>query len=120
MLNPQNASVTDSNIAINNSVFNDIRGDQNNYYIDHGKANKLCDPPTEPSILHVGRPDERLTIGAWISPLNFKATQLDVFQKRAPNTGQWLLESLEFNSWLVGVSETLWCPGIREMLSPTR
>jgi hypothetical protein len=118
MLNPQN--VSESNIAINNSVFNDIRGDQNNYYIDHGKAKELCDLRTEPSILHVARPDERLTIGAWISPLNFKATQLDVFQKRAPNTGQWLLESPEFNSWLVGGSETLWCPGIREMPSRSR
>jgi hypothetical protein len=61
--------------------------------------------------------DERVTIGAWISALNFKATQQDIFQKRAPGTGQWLLESREFNAWLVGSSEFLWCRGIRELPS---
>lgn len=110
-----------SNIAISNSVLNDFKGNQNNYhiYVDHGKA-KLSNPHSEHSVLHpiAGYHDERLKIAAWISPLNFKATQLDVFQKRAPDTGQWLLESRQFNAWLAGSSETLWCPGIREMHFP--
>jgi hypothetical protein len=108
-----------SDIAINNCVLNDIKGNQINYY-NHGKAKKLRDPRSEHSDLHpiAGSHDDRLKIAAWISPLNFKATQLDMFQKRAPNTGQWLLNSSEFNAWLVGSSETLWSPGIREIPLP--
>ena len=56
----------------------------------------------------------------WLSPLNFFATQADVYRRRQAGTGQWLLESQEFKDWLNGTKETLWCPGIRksQTLSP--
>ena len=57
---------------------------------------------------------ERAVIADWLSPLNFKVTQSDVLKQRADGTGQWLLESPEFQAWLSGLSESMWCPGIRE------
>jgi len=62
----------------------------------------------------------RQKILAWFSSLNFFPTQNDIYGKHHKGTGQWLLESQEFNDWLNGIKESLWCPGIREfqILSP--
>lgn len=60
----------------------------------------------------------RRTIGDWLSPLNFKMTQIDIFRQRTDGTGLWLLESDEFQTWLTSLeSETLWCPGNRKICS---
>jgi hypothetical protein len=58
---------------------------------------------------------EHKTITEWLTPLNFKATQRDVFEQQTEGTGQWLLASHEFQTWLSGESRTLWCYGMREM-----
>ena len=63
-------------------------------------------------------PDECQVIADWLSPLNFKVTQRDIFKQRTEGTGNWLLDSPEFTAWLAGVSKTLWCFGMREILSP--
>ncbi|KAI9768838.1 MAG: hypothetical protein M1840_004652 [Geoglossum simile] len=55
---------------------------------------------------------ERRIIVEWLSPLNFKATQSEVFSQRQDGTGQWLLESEKFKDWVDGTKEGLWCPGI--------
>ncbi|KIM82512.1 hypothetical protein PILCRDRAFT_70744, partial [Piloderma croceum F 1598] len=55
---------------------------------------------------------ERRTISNWLSPLNFKITQSDVLNKRTEGTGEWLLNSSEFRTWLSGDSKELWCPGM--------
>ena len=70
--------------------------------------------------MSAGFHDERRVIADWLSPLNFKAKQMDVIAKRAEGTGQWLLESEEFKTWLDGTSETLWCSGLREAPSLDR
>ena len=51
---------------------------------------------------------------AWLSPLNFRIKQNDVFRAYHPGTGRWLLQSTEFQDWLDGGTKTIWCPGIRE------
>ena len=51
---------------------------------------------------------------AWLSPLNFRIKQNDVFRACHPGTGRWLLQSTEFQDWLDGGTKTIWCPGIRE------
>ncbi len=61
---------------------------------------------------------ERRAIAEWLSSLNFKVTQSDVFKNRQEGTGQWLLNSKDFKHWVSGTQETLWCPGIREIPSP--
>lgn len=56
---------------------------------------------------------ECLDIMAWLSPLDFLKKQNDVFVKHQEGTGEWILDSKEFNDWLLGSGTTLWCPGIR-------
>lgn len=56
---------------------------------------------------------ERQTIIDWLSPLNFSMTQNDIFNRRQEGTGEELLKSSEFQSWLSTSGDTLWCPGIR-------
>ncbi|KAL9023013.1 MAG: hypothetical protein Q9196_007429 [Gyalolechia fulgens] len=48
----------------------------------------------------------------WFSPLNFFRTQQDTIARREEGTGQWLLDSSEFQRWLSGADPTLCCPGI--------
>jgi hypothetical protein len=55
----------------------------------------------------------RRAIVEWLSPLNFFATQDDIFSRGQKGTGQWLLESSEFRDWFSGSRKILWCPGIR-------
>ena len=50
----------------------------------------------------------------WLSPLEFFSKQSDALSRRQEGTGQWLLESIEFRSWLNTAKRVLWCPGIRE------
>jgi hypothetical protein len=57
---------------------------------------------------------ERRVIADWLSPLNFKARQSEVFSRRQEGSGQWLLKSQEFKDWVDGTQMGLWCPGIRE------
>ena len=57
---------------------------------------------------------ERREIVNWLSPLNFKAVHGEILQIGQEGTGQWALESEEFQSWRNGSKEFLWCRGIRE------
>ncbi|KAF5589386.1 transient receptor potential channel pyrexia [Fusarium pseudocircinatum] len=48
----------------------------------------------------------------WISPVDYAPQQSDIFSRREPGTGEWLLESDEYNTWVKGDKRTLFCPGI--------
>ncbi|CAH0038071.1 unnamed protein product [Clonostachys solani] len=48
----------------------------------------------------------------WLTTVNYGATQSDYFKLWQPGTGEWFLESEEFQSWLAGTNQTLFCPGI--------
>jgi Cdc6-like AAA superfamily ATPase len=48
----------------------------------------------------------------WISSANYSSQQSDFISRREPGTGQWFLDTAEFNKWLVEPSQTLFCPGI--------
>lgn len=58
--------------------------------------------------------EKRQSIAKWLSSLNFKSRQRDVFSRREEGTRKWLLDSPEFKAWLDEPGQTLWCPGIRE------
>ena len=57
---------------------------------------------------------ERQRAIAWLSPLSqsFANQQSDTLSKRQPGTGNWLLETMEFKSWLHGEGRILWCYGL--------
>lgn len=48
----------------------------------------------------------------WITPVNYAPQQNDFITRRQPGTGQWLLDSVEFQKWLKTKQRTLFCPGI--------
>ncbi|EPS40260.1 hypothetical protein H072_5924 [Dactylellina haptotyla CBS 200.50] len=56
--------------------------------------------------------DEDLKILKWLAPIDHGAQQADYIKLRQMGTGKWLLDSEEFQSWLNGTRQTLFCPGI--------
>jgi len=56
--------------------------------------------------------DERSTILNWLTSTDYALQQSDFISRRQAGTGQWLLESTEFENWLQTDKQTLFCPGI--------
>ncbi|RFU33238.1 hypothetical protein B7463_g3094, partial [Scytalidium lignicola] len=48
----------------------------------------------------------------WITTINYAPQQTDFITRRQIGTGQWLLDSVEFQEWLNTKQRTLFCPGI--------
>lgn len=48
----------------------------------------------------------------WLSPTDYSTQQADFIRRRQEGTGQWLLKSKEFVTWLDDTGKTLFCPGI--------
>jgi hypothetical protein len=59
--------------------------------------------------------DEGRRILNWLSKSNFWANQLDYFARAENGTGEWLLDSPEFKSWVEGDKRFLWCCGGRKI-----
>ncbi|EGO03310.1 hypothetical protein SERLA73DRAFT_149665 [Serpula lacrymans var. lacrymans S7.3] len=76
------------------SMFNNVRGQQiNNYY------NKDTEK-------------ERRELADWLTPLNFRQTQSNIYGNRREGTGDWVLDNEVFKEWQTGCAKTMWCPGI--------
>lgn len=58
------------------------------------------------------RHEENQAIVDWLSPIDYAPQQNDFISRRETGTGQWLLDSHEFNLWLSKSNLTLFCPGI--------
>ena len=56
--------------------------------------------------------DEENAILEWLTPVNYGLQHSNHFKKRQSGTGQWLLDSNEFQEWVVHDRRTLFCPGI--------
>src|SRR3954467_1739118 len=52
-----------------------------------------------------------LKILDWLAK-DYGSQQTDYIKLRQPGTGQWLLNSSEFQTWLKTDNQTLFCPGI--------
>ncbi|KAI0428933.1 ankyrin repeat-containing domain protein [Xylaria sp. FL1042] len=55
---------------------------------------------------------ERQIILDWITPIDYTSQQSDFINRRQVGTGEWLLGSAEFRSWIQDENQTLFCPGI--------
>jgi hypothetical protein len=63
--------------------------------------------------LHQAQDDQqRQTVLDWLTPINYASQQNDFITRRQEGTGQWLLNSEEFQTWLNIDKQTLFCPGI--------
>ena len=50
----------------------------------------------------------------WLSPLDLRQKQQDVYTDRQPGTGEWFLGSEDCKAWKEGEADVLWCYGIPE------
>lgn len=48
----------------------------------------------------------------WLTPIDYATQQSDFINRRQAGTGQWLLGSSEFQTWLQADKQILFCPGI--------
>jgi Cdc6-like AAA superfamily ATPase len=63
--------------------------------------------------LHQRQDDlERRTIIEWLTRSDYSTQQSDFIGRRQKGTGQWLLNSDEFQSWLKTTKQALFCPGM--------
>jgi NACHT domain len=56
--------------------------------------------------------EERCTVFNWLTSIDYTPQQSDFISRRQVGTGQWLLDSREFQMWLDTDKQTLFCPGI--------
>jgi len=55
---------------------------------------------------------ERRVIIDWLTPIDHSTQQSDFISRQQEGTGQWLLDSNQFQDWLIKGKQTLFCPGI--------
>ncbi|KAI0147300.1 hypothetical protein GGR57DRAFT_258771 [Xylariaceae sp. FL1272] len=55
---------------------------------------------------------EDIEILDWLIPTDYGPQQTDNLKRRQPGTGQWLLDSEEYQNWIKEPNKTLFCPGI--------
>ena len=58
------------------------------------------------------RREECHAILDWLTAIDYAPQQNDFITRRQEGTGQWLLDSVEFQTWLETDKQTLFCPGI--------
>jgi hypothetical protein len=56
--------------------------------------------------------DEDTRILHWLTPVDYGPQQSDYISRKQAGTGQWLVDSAEFQAWLESNEKTLFCPGI--------
>src|SRR6266566_2465669 len=55
---------------------------------------------------------DRIIILDWLTPIDYTPQQHDFINRRQTGTGQWLLDSAEYQTWRQTAKSTLFCPGI--------
>src|SRR5271155_4005075 len=48
----------------------------------------------------------------WLTPIDYAPQHSDFISRRQEGTGQWLLNSDQFQTWLNTTKQTLFCPGM--------
>jgi Cdc6-like AAA superfamily ATPase len=56
--------------------------------------------------------NEDVEILNWLTDIDYGPQQTDYIRRRQAETGQWLLDSSEFEAWVENNNQTLFCPGI--------
>lgn len=93
----------------------DIRDLRRRITTNIGLLNAFTSRLTREQVLTLVRVQEdqgRRAILDWITPIDYANQQSDFVARQQPGTGQWLLESEKFKTWLQTGKQTLFCPGI--------
>ncbi|KFY18128.1 hypothetical protein V492_00128 [Pseudogymnoascus sp. VKM F-4246] len=95
---PEDINQLRSRISTNISLLNAFNGQ----LTQHGVA----------KLVRYQEDEGRQTMLKWLTPIDFAAQQSDFIRRREAGTGQWLLESTKFQSWVKTDQQVLFCPGI--------
>ncbi|KAL6701684.1 nucleoside phosphorylase domain-containing protein [Trichoderma pleuroticola] len=63
-------------------------------------------------LLQAQKSERRDDILNWLSPTNYASQQYDYSRNRQRGTGQWLVDSKQYQTWLSKPGEALFCQGI--------
>jgi len=91
--------------------------------VSHSRASVLSQQRVSNKIIHIvldapsgtgarSSRNEDLEILNWLTPIDYGPQQSDYIRRRQPGTGQWLLDSVEYQAWLKTGKQTLFCPGM--------
>ncbi|KAI0847470.1 hypothetical protein F5Y00DRAFT_271219 [Daldinia vernicosa] len=64
------------------------------------------------TIINHQQTQEHKDILNWLTPVNYGPRQSDNLERRQPGTGEWFLETEQFQTWRDTRSNTLFCPGM--------
>jgi Cdc6-like AAA superfamily ATPase len=56
--------------------------------------------------------ENELEILNWLTAIDYGPQQSDIFRRHQPGTGQWVLNSDQYQTWITTKGKTLFCPGI--------
>lgn len=56
--------------------------------------------------------EEHRAVLDWLTRVDYASQQSDFISRRQPQTGQWLLDSKDFKTWVETDKQILFCPGI--------
>ena len=91
-----------------------IKADTDSLPILVGEVAKIHDRMTLDETIREDRDDDaqRQSIAEWLSSLDFANSHRSALNNRTEDTGQWFLETQEFQDWIAEPGATLYCPGI--------
>ncbi|KAM0433480.1 hypothetical protein ACHAPT_004360 [Fusarium lateritium] len=60
------------------------------------------------------RSDRRMELEMlnWLTTIDYGPQQSDIFRRRQPGTGQWVVDSDQYQTWIATKGKTLFCPGM--------
>jgi hypothetical protein len=71
---------------------------------------EVTDARKEQQLWQVDR--ENKAVLDWVATVDYSSQHSDFIGRRQPGTGQWLLDSTEYQQWTETAKQTLFCPGI--------
>ncbi|OPB46466.1 ankyrin repeat protein [Trichoderma guizhouense] len=63
-------------------------------------------------LVNVYHDQKNIAILDWLTPFDYSTQQSDYLRRRQEGTGEWLLNSDEFQAWIQNKDHILFCPGI--------
>jgi len=95
---------------LSQAIKNDVLGVQNT--LTSVKANVAVVQDVQQQQWDAQKLQQHQALMQWLSASDFAAQHHDIISRKEEGTGQWFLDSTEFEAWQQGPKKILFCPGI--------